>query len=248
MKNRVISLALCLALLLSIGATLSACGKGKATAVPNVMGISHEGAKAVLEKAGFKVTAIEADAANILPNTYYDRTIKKGIVFKVNNETDPTYTDYSRSMAKDRIVTIYYAVEDYIYEAPEDIYEEPEETQAPIQTSKPVEETQKPTATSVAEKTPAPTQASNNSTSSSEWKQFLKDYEAWVDDYIRIYEKYTSNPTDLTIMVDYFEQLEKMVEWSEKADTIQGDLSVSDLTEYMKTITRIMTKLSQAGL
>lgn len=89
-------------------------------AVPNVMGISYEDAKTVLEDAGFKVTAVEADAADVLPNTYYNRTVKKNNVFKVNDEVNPNYSDRERSpIADKKKVTIYYAIDDYIFVEPE---------------------------------------------------------------------------------------------------------------------------------
>jgi hypothetical protein len=77
------------------------------------------------------------------------------------------------------------------------------------------------------------------------WTQFLKDYEEWVDSYIVLLKKYNDNPTDFSILSDYMEQLEKLAEWSEKAEKIQSDLSGDDLKEYIDTMSRIIQKLSQ---
>ena len=88
------------------------------TPVPNVMGIEHSDAKEILENSGFKVVAIETDPSNILPKSYWsrvDREVKKGHVFKVNDEVSPDYKDHSPSgIAENKSVVIYYANEDYV--------------------------------------------------------------------------------------------------------------------------------------
>jgi beta-lactam-binding protein with PASTA domain len=109
-----ISLTIVLALLLSLA--LAACGgstpEEEYIPVPNVMGIDYNAAQGVLEDADFTVTAVEADASTILQTSLYDRSVMKGQVFKVNDELDPNYNDYS-TITKTNKVVIYYAVEDY---------------------------------------------------------------------------------------------------------------------------------------
>lgn len=83
--------------------------------VPNVMGSDHADAKKTLEDAGFEVTAVEADAKKILSETKWDRTVKKGEVFKVNDVTCPDYSE--TPTANEGKVRIYFAKEDYILEA-----------------------------------------------------------------------------------------------------------------------------------
>lgn len=85
--------------------------------VPNVMSIDHTDAKQILEKAEFEVEEIETSAESVLKNDLiYNRSVKKGEVFKVNEETDPNYSDYSGDpIAEDGKVIIYYAKDDYIY-------------------------------------------------------------------------------------------------------------------------------------
>ena len=82
--------------------------------------------------------------------------------------------------------------------------------------------------------------------SSTNWKQFLKDYEKWVDSYISVYNKYKANPSDPSLLSDYTALAAKASEWASKASEIQDDLSGSDLTEYTKTMNRIMQKISNA--
>ena len=100
---------------------------------------------------------------------------------------------------------------------------------------------------------PPPTQAEPENTSlnatdemgnESEWKEFLRLYEEWVDDYVELMKKYNNNPSDISLLSDYMESMQKIVEWSEKADKIQSDLSGEDLREYLATMSRIIQKLS----
>ena len=81
-----------------------------------------------------------------------------------------------------------------------------------------------------------------------EWRQFLQEYEAWVDDYISIVKKYKENPTDMTILTDYMEMFSHLTQWSQKADKIQGSiLDTSEALEYSKEMLRIAGKLAEVG-
>ncbi len=85
------------------------------------------------------------------------------------------------------------------------------------------------------------TEASN---SNYEWKEFLADYEAWVDDYVAFMKKYKANPTDFSLLTDYAKMSAKAIEWSNKASDMQENLSPTELTEYMQTLSRITQKLT----
>ena len=81
-----------------------------------------------------------------------------------------------------------------------------------------------------------------------EWKQFLKDYEAWVDDYIAIVKKYNDNPTDMSILSDYSEMISEMTDWTERADEIELELEDTDAAlEYSAELLRIAGKLAEAA-
>lgn len=81
-----------------------------------------------------------------------------------------------------------------------------------------------------------------------EWKQFLQEYEAWVDDYISIVKKYEENPTDMTILTDYMEMLSNLTQWTQKADNIQESiLDTNEALEYSKEMLRIAGKLAEVG-
>lgn len=89
----------------------------------------------------------------------------------------------------------------------------------------------------------------NNSLSDdSEWKQFLKDYEAWVDDYIEIINKYKNNPSDMSLLSDYTKMVSKMADWSQRADEIELEIKdTSAAMEYSAELLRIAGKLAEAA-
>lgn len=80
-----------------------------------------------------------------------------------------------------------------------------------------------------------------------EWKQFLKDYEAWVDDYIEIVKKYKDNPSDMSILSDYTEMVSEIADWSERAEEIELELEDTSVAlEYSTELLRIAGKLAEA--
>lgn len=198
--------------------------------IPNVMSINYTEAEKVLNEKGFKVTAIETDASSILANDIDNRSVKKGEVFKINNTTDP---DYTYGTTKDKKIIIYYAKDDYTYEkAIENNSSETKSTESP--------KTNAPESTATA--------ASNSSTS--DWRQFLKDYEEWVDSYVEFMKKYKNNPTDASLLTEYSKFMTDTTEWSKKAQKYQDELqnlSAEDLSEYMKSVTSILEKINSVG-
>ena len=90
---------------------------------------------------------------------------------------------------------------------------------------------------------------SDNSSAAKEvvaWRQFLRDYEVWVDTYIEFMEKYKDNPTDMSLISEYSEFIQQTAEWAEEAENYQSDLenvSPEILGEYMETLGRITEKL-----
>ena len=88
---------------------------------------------------------------------------------------------------------------------------------------------------------------SASSETSSDWRQFLQDYEAFMDDYIEILKKYHANPADLSILSDYMSMMTKLTEWSDKYDDISGGLDNPDeLAEFTQEWMRIYTKQMNA--
>jgi hypothetical protein len=98
------------------------------------------------------------------------------------------------------------------------------------------------TATSSDKPTTTP-DADSSSTASTDWRQLLKDYEEFMDDYIAILKKYTENPLDTSILGDYMDMMTELEERSDKYDDMSDDLDDPDeLAEFMKEWTRIYTK------
>ena len=87
------------------------------------------------------------------------------------------------------------------------------------------------------------------SSNDEEWKQFLNDYEKWVDSYVDILKKYKEDPTDMSILSDYATLTQQAAEWSEKADKIQNELEATPevLKEYTETLGRILQKITEAS-
>ena len=78
-----------------------------------------------------------------------------------------------------------------------------------------------------------------------EWKQFLKEYEEWVDDYVALYKKYEKNPTDMSLLGEYTAMAAKAAEWSRRADEIEESIKdEKDLAEFTKEYLRITNKLT----
>ena len=81
-----------------------------------------------------------------------------------------------------------------------------------------------------------------------EWRKFLEDYDAWVDDYIEILKKYKENPSDLSILSDYTDMMTELTEWTEETEAMEAELedaSPTELAEYSAEILRIAEKISQ---
>lgn len=84
------------------------------------------------------------------------------------------------------------------------------------------------------------------SSSNTEWRKFLNDYEAWADSYIAILKKYKADPTDMTILADYSKMVDEMSKWTDRADAIQDELAdSSEALEYSAEIMRITAKISK---
>lgn len=78
------------------------------------------------------------------------------------------------------------------------------------------------------------------------WRQFLKDYETWVDTYVEFMEKYKDNPTDVSLISDYSKFVQQTAEWAEEAEKYQSDLenaSPEILGEYVETLGRITKRI-----
>ncbi len=90
----------------------------------------------------------------------------------------------------------------------------------------------------------AETLSNSNNT---EWKQFIKDYNAWVDEYIKIVKKYKANPTDLSIMTDYTKMISEMTDWAERSEKLEEELDTTDALEFAAELAKIAQKLAEVA-
>ena len=243
LSRAIFAISLILALLLP----LAGCGKGDGkdsayTPMPNLIGTSYDSAEETLEALGFEVFPIKAEVKTTLSATELSE-IKNEIewlqVFKINDVISAERVDSKENpIAPDGKVFLYYS--DGYYSPPKDNSADTEPV-TPVE-QQPVEAAAVETATAVEQ----PVEKVSNTSGDAEWKKFLKEYEAWVDDYIKLMKKYNANPSDTSLLSDYTDAMQKMVEWSEKADKVSDELANNPaaLSEYMETLTRILGKLN----
>ena len=107
------------------------------------------------------------------------------------------------------------------------------------------DETEKPEKSDNAV-TPEPTQSAETTTSGirPEFKEAMDSYEAFYDAYVELLIKYQENPTDWTLLTEYFDMLEELSEMDEAfAAWGEEDLSDEELAYYLEVSNRIMQKL-----
>ena len=88
----------------------------------------------------------------------------------------------------------------------------------------------------------------SNTSSNATWRQVLSEYEAWMNKYIDFMAKYkntTDNSARISMMSEYSTLMTEMSEWTQKLDSVKGNLSTSDLNEYVQALTRINQRLSE---
>ncbi|MCL2697342.1 MAG: hypothetical protein FWE74_04600 [Oscillospiraceae bacterium] len=57
-------------------------------------------------------------------------------------------------------------------------------------------------------------------------------------------KRYNDNPSDLTLIADTIQLSIEMIEWAERAEKIESELTGDDLIEYLAALSRILLKLS----
>jgi len=172
---------------------------------------------------------------------YIDECMSKG--FNVNytrlsNDWFDTSNEAGYSLllsfkADDEIMSI-------ILNAPRE--DEPEPTPEPTPTPEPQDEDENQDGDESTENTETPAVLDYD------WKQFLKDYEKWIDDYIAFLKKYEEDPTNLSLMTEALDLMIKAGEWAERAEEIEVDLEndPAALKEYNEVLSRILKKLTDA--
>ena len=82
---------------------------------------------------------------------------------------------------------------------------------------------------------------SSSSSSSFDCDQFIKDYTAFVDSYIKLLKKYKANPTDASILSEYTEA-------SQKAAEMQTDASSCTDPAYASKLMELANKMAKAAM
>jgi len=106
------------------------------------------------------------------------------------------------------------------------------------------DETENETAIDKDDESESNTEIIDDSSSSDEWDSVLDDYESYVDDYVAIIKKQKENPTDMSIMTEYQELMQKGTEWSTKMSEMSSNFG----TEQLSRMLEIQAKLSTAAM
>lgn len=75
--------------------------------------------------------------------------------------------------------------------------------------------------------------------SSDDCSDFLDEYEEFVNDYIAIVKKYKADPTDMSVLEDYQEMVEKATDMQKEAKNCKG-------SKYVKRVNQLNQKLAKA--
>lgn len=124
-------------------------------------------------------------------------------------------------------------------------YRVPEETQTPEETTEPTEAPTEP-----AEEATEPTEESTVELVNGmrpEFKEAMDAYEEFYDEYCELLTKYDQNPSDLTLLMQYTELLEKSEEMDEVFEKWDDEeLNRAELTYYLEVNDRVLRKLMDA--
>ena len=84
----------------------------------------------------------------------------------------------------------------------------------------------------------------DESSASDEWNEVLDGYEDYVDDYVAIIKKQKADPSDMTIMTEYQELMQKGTTWTTKMSEMSSDFGAEQVTRMLE----IQSKLASAAL
>ena len=82
------------------------------------------------------------------------------------------------------------------------------------------------------------TKGKSTSITSNDCDQFIKEYTAFVNSYVKLLKKYKANPTDPTILNEYTESVTKATELQQHASTCTDAKYASKLLELSNKITQ----------
>lgn len=81
-----------------------------------------------------------------------------------------------------------------------------------------------------------------------EFKKAMDDYEAFYDEYCAFMKKYMANPTDLSLLGEYSDMMQKSLDMSDSfAKWESEDMSNEELSYYLEVNTRVSQKLLEVA-
>ena len=89
--------------------------------------------------------------------------------------------------------------------------------------------------------------ANSSQATDTKWKETLDAYENWVDSYVAFMKKYkNANSSEIASMMgDYSKMAQELVEWSDKVDKLDDNLSSDDLKYYLEVTSRCTQKMAE---
>lgn len=81
-----------------------------------------------------------------------------------------------------------------------------------------------------------------------EFKQAMDDYENFYNEYCEFMKKYMENPTDLSLLAEYSDIMQKSLEMSDSfAKWESEDMSSEELSYYLEVSSRVSQKLLEVA-
>lgn len=96
--------------------------------------------------------------------------------------------------------------------------------------------------TSALQKEEHQSSSSSSSAASGDCEQFCSDYEAFADEYVAVIKKYKANPSDLSLLTEYNDVLQKAASMEESAKDCRADATVAS------RISKAIEKIAKAAM
>lgn len=77
----------------------------------------------------------------------------------------------------------------------------------------------------------------------------MDSYEAFFDEYVEFMQKYMNNPTDLSLLLDYYDFIEKCAEYEDKLDSWEDkEMNDTERSYYLKVQARVSKKMATVAI
>lgn len=83
----------------------------------------------------------------------------------------------------------------------------------------------------------------NETTGKPECDEFLKKYDKWADEYIKVYKKSKGNPTDMAVVAEMTKLATEMIAWGQKWQKVETCMKDPS---YAKRYVEISKKIQKA--